>query len=191
MVKFIFQQFELNINAIFEYILLHAPGVMGCSNIYSTMIQVSGVLIVLVGIFVVFRTHMQRERVTQAYTDLRNNLSLPGCTSRSALKEKALERWQEREQKNQESFLNIRQLLDGLIVQENILIFTINRGRAVVLNIGGIFLYYIVVLHLCSLHFIFTLPALVIGAGATVSVVVGLITYAINAIEPTPGEYLF
>ena len=161
--------------------------------IYSTMTLATASLIGLVGIFIIFRIQLQRDRIRQAYIDMHKLLKMePKKASWSELHrgiKQVLETEEESENKKAVEFKHRR-----VKNSEEILRYTINWGVFTLAYIGLLFLIYTFVLHFHNeLPFMQT-HRFQIEIVTFILNVIGLIIllkYLITCILPKGDEYLY
>lgn len=123
--------------------------------IYSAMTQVTGALLALVGLFIVFRLQLQRERIRAGYDGLRVLLS-PKSVSQGQASGGIL--WKTRDEldkiaedmitkKEDEGWKRIEVEYNSLKKHKDILKYTRGRGIGIIFEIGFIFIYYLLILH--------------------------------------------
>jgi len=161
--------------------------------IYSTMTLATSSLIGLVGIFIIFRIQLQRDRIRQTYIEMHKLLKLePEKASWSELHhgiKRVLETEEKSENKKALEFKNKR-----VKKSEEILRYTINWGVFTLSYIGLLFLIYVFVLHFHNeLPFMQThrfqveVGTFILNAIA----IVILLKYLITCILPKGDEYLY
>jgi len=123
--------------------------------IYSALTQTTGALLALVGLFIVFRLQLQRERIRAGYDGLRLLLS-PKSVSQGQVSGGIL--WKTREEldkiiedminkKEDERWKRIETEYNSVKKHKDILKYTREKGVRIIYEIGLIFIYYMLILH--------------------------------------------
>jgi len=117
--------------------------------IYSAMTQAVGALLALVGVFIVYRLQIQRERISLAREHLREKVC-PGriCSITDVVKdaEKSIQNLNS----NNGTRQTMKLIYDGLIRHLEIWKFTIIKGKFVVRILAELFTCYVILLFLNS-----------------------------------------
>ena len=123
--------------------------------IYSALTQVTGALLALVGLFIVFRLQLQRERIRAGYNGMRLLLS-PKSVSQGQISGGIL--WKTRveldkiiedmiRKKEDERWKRIESEYNSVKKHKDILKYTREKGVRIIYEIGLIFIYYVLILH--------------------------------------------
>ncbi|MCK4820381.1 hypothetical protein KA005_31745 [bacterium] len=152
--------------------------------VYSAMVQATGALIALVGVFIIFRLQIQRDIVRDAEDNLLSNKGLGGA--RKDLERRA-EEWLRNNNTNRErttsAHIFIEENFQNLRLHKSIRKYAIDKGVITIILVTFLFMYYIIVLHLN--HFLVTLSPLrpfIGGVIFSIFIVGYLINYIIKCI---------
>lgn len=160
--------------------------------IYSAMTQSMGALIALIGVFIIFRVQIQRERLKEVYAIL-ERLSFPG-QPRKQIDEGVKAKLEDKEKLSSVGPINkhVIQLCDDLVNQKNILEYTIQQGKIAVAVTSFVFIFYIIALNGNDYFFasILRLPVLILGLLLAIGIVVRIALYIWNCIKVEEKEFL-
>lgn len=168
--------------------------------IYSALTQVTGALLALVGLFIVFRLQLQRERIRAGYDGLRLLLS-PKSVSEGQVSGGIL--WKTRdeldkiieemvERKKDERWKRIETEYNSVKKHKDILKYTREKGIGIIYEIGLIFIYYVLILHFNEKIFSVRQASIFLYAGLILCVVVILriLNFLKRCIVPCKDELL-
>jgi len=162
-------------------------------TIYSTMTLATSTLIGLVGIFIIFRIQLQRDRIRQAYMDMHKLLDMePERGSWDELHH-GIRRTLEVEEENGDRKI-IEHKYARLKKSEEILKYTISRGVFILAYVGLLFVLYVFILHFHNdLSFMQTHRVQVEITAFILNVIamIMLLKYLITCILPKGDEYLY
>jgi len=160
--------------------------------IYSAMTQSMGALIALIGVFIIFRVQIQRERLKEIYATLRH-LSFPDC-SRKQIDEGVKAKLEDKEKLSKVGPINkyTIQLSEDLENQKDILEYTIRQGKIAVAATSCVFIFYIIVLNGTDYFYnsILRIPVFFIGLFLAIGIVVRIMLYILNCIRVEEKEFL-
>ncbi len=163
--------------------------------IYSTMTLAIGSLIALVGIFIIFRIQLQRDRIRQGYMDMQKLLNLePEVASWKDINQGLRQTLETKEEAKSNIHRAVEHKHNRVKKSENILHYTISRGVFILSAIGVLFILHVFVLYFHNeMNFMkmhrhmvflamFLLDALIIAT---------LLKYLITCILPKGDEYFY
>jgi len=160
--------------------------------IYSTMTLATSSLIGLVGIFIIFRIQLQRDRIRKSYIDMHKLLKME--PEKAAWKDlhQGIKRVLETEESENKKAIEFKQ--NRVKNSERILHYTINWGVFTLAYIGLLFLIYTFVLHFHNeLPFMQThrFQVEIVTFALNVIGLIVLLKYLITCILPKGDEYLY
>ncbi len=160
--------------------------------IYSAMTQSMGALIALIGVFIIFRVQIQRERLKEIYAILRH-LSFPDC-SRKQIDDGVKAKLEDKEKLSKVGPINkyTLQVSEDLENQKDILDYTIRQGKIAVAATSFVFIFYIIALNWNDYLYvsILRMPVLVFGVFLAVGIVIRITLYIWNCIKVEEKEFL-
>jgi len=163
--------------------------------IYSTMTLTTASLIGLVGIFIIFRIQLQRDRIRQAYIDMHKLLNLePEVTTWDDLTQGIKEVLETKEDEKGKQQKAVEHKHNRVKKSKEILRYTINWGVFTLAYIGALFAIYIFVLHFHNeLPFMEThrFQVEIATFALDMIAVIILLKYLITCILPKGDEYLY
>jgi len=161
--------------------------------IYSTMTLATGSLIGLIGIFIIFRIQLQRNRIRAAYIDIHKLLNMqPEVSTWHELKTALKKTLETKEESEVKKGLNTKH--ESVKRSERILRYTINWGVFNLLFVGALFVIHVFILFFHNeLLFLKTHRFGVEMTLFTLDVImiVLLLQYLVVCILPKADEYLF
>ena len=172
-VKIIFNEIFTYIDNIFIFVLNNSLKSHEYHFIYSPMVQIIGIVTIFVSFIVVFKVTKHQGAIKAYYKDLKKHLPDAEKMTRMELKDKVLGLIEGTSGSGIQA--NFAELIDS----ENTLKRIRAKGHALIQQLGILFLYYVLVLHLSSFHFTFGLPAMFAGFVFFVFVFIKLFKYII------------
>lgn len=156
------------------------------------MTQSMGALIALIGVFIIFRVQIQRERLKEIYVIL-ERLSFPGY-SRKEIDEGVKAKLEDKEKLSSTGPINkhVIQVCEDLVNQKNILDYTIGQGKYAVAVTSIVFIFYIIALNGNNYFYnsILRLPVFFLGLLLAILVVILIALYIRNCIKVEEEEFL-
>jgi len=161
--------------------------------IYSTMTLATSSLIGLVGIFIIFRIQLQRDRIRQTYIEMHKLLKLePEKASWKDLHQGIKQVLETKEESGNKKVVEFKQA--RVKNSERILRYTINWGVFTLAYIGLLFLIYVFVLHFHNELTFMQAHRFQVEMATFVLDVIALailLKYLITCILPKGDEYLY
>ncbi len=159
--------------------------------VYSAMTQSMGALIALVGVFIVFRIQIQRDRIGGAFERLAQILKIsPLLNSRDDILKSADDVLKDGKHHLINRRKDVQREKDNLGRHEDILKYTIDKGKETIALVALLFMYYIIALHSKAYNALFPSARLLVGLVLSMLIIIRLILYLRNCIEPVKGGYL-
>lgn len=155
------------------------------------MTQATGGLIALVGVFIIFRIQIQRQRIQPYYDYFRGIFATADeYLPKKELKRRAREYLESRN--NAALYSSVKNKYDMLVKDGDILKYTVQEGREIIIKIAILFCYYVLVLHINSIIYnllFWKLLIFLVGLGFSFLVLFWVVCYLLNCIKPEE-EYL-
>ena len=159
------------------------------------MTQAAGTLLVVTGIFIVFRLQIQKERLSETYSDLHTfYVSCNNCSKRD-LRESVKEFLEQHKNDSEKSkeYYTLSRTYKNLLTHENNFRYAADKGIIAIIIAGTLFIYYISVLHhndlilgkCCELLFF------ILGFLLSIVAVIYAVNYIIRCVLMDKREYLF
>lgn len=149
--------------------------------VYSAMVQATGSLIALVGVFIIFRLQIQRDMIRDAEDNLLSGKGLGG--TRKDLERKAEEYLSNNEAtKTNSLYIFIKENLQNLQLHKEIRKYAMDRGVLAIISVTSLFIYYIIILHNHHSYIVFPLLPFMVGMVVSILFVGFLLNYIIRCI---------